>query len=112
MNAQLAAPTKPFDLVIIALGVNDRRFSTSKFRQAYTEYVKAVRQRYQCQVALMVPFLQSFAQEIKTIGQEMKIPVITTVDWCSETVDGLHPSQSGSLTAGQHFAQALSQLVQ
>ncbi len=112
LNAQTEAPVKHFNLVIIALGVNDRRFSTGEFRQAYTEYVKAVQKRYQCSVALIVPFLQSFAQEITTIGKEMNIPVIPTVDWCLETVDGLHPNQRGSLTAGQHFAQALSQLVQ
>lgn len=112
LNAQTKAPVKHFNLVIIALGVNDRRFSTNEFRLAYRKYVKAVQKRYQCSVALMVPFLQSFAQEITTIGKEMHIPVIPTVDWCSETVDGLHPSQRGSLTAGQHFAQALSQLVQ
>lgn len=112
LNAKTKAPVKQFDLVVIALGVNDRRFSTGEFRQAYTKYVKAVQKRYQCPVALMIPFLQSFVQEITTIGKKMQIPVIPTVDWCSETVDGLHPSQRGSLTAGQHFAQALSQLVQ
>ncbi|WP_295728798.1 GDSL-type esterase/lipase family protein [uncultured Limosilactobacillus sp.] len=111
-NHKLIAPAKHFDWVLIALGVNDRRFSAQRFYKAYLNYVRAVQNRYQCPVALMIPFLQSFSSEITQIGKTMNIPVITTKHWCPSTIDGLHPDSFGSLAAGQHFAQAIRQLVQ
>lgn len=101
-----------YDLVIVALGVNDRRFSVNRFRSAYQKYVNAVLTRYQCPVALMVPFLQSFKNCIQEIGQRLSIPVINTDEWCQHTVDGLHPDQQGSNETGQHFAQVIKQLLQ
>lgn len=112
LNDRLTAPVQNFDWVVIALGVNDRRFSSHEFQKAYLAYVHAVQGRYQCAIALMVPFLQSFADEITQIGQTMQLPVIVTENWCPETIDGLHPNLHGSRIAGQHFAQAIQQLVQ
>lgn len=101
-----------YDLVIIALGVNDRRFPQKEFSEQYTRYLQAVIARYQTKIALMVPFLQSFKECIQNIGKQRSIPVITTDGWCQHTVDGLHPDSQGSVEAGQHFAQAIQQLVQ
>lgn len=111
-DASHSIKPRSYDLVVIALGVNDRRFSVERFYPAYQEYVNAVVARYQCPVALMVPFLQSFKNCIQEIGQQQSIPVINTERWCLYTVDGLHPDQQGSNEAGRHFAQVIKQLLQ
>ena len=105
-------PAGKYHLVVIALGVNDRRFSNGQFTTAYSEYVRAVQQRYHCAVALMVPFLQSFKNSIYTVGRHFQIPVISTTNWCHHTTDGLHPDQEGSQEAGHHFAETVRQLLQ
>lgn len=110
-HAHLATPGT-YELVVIALGVNDRRFPMNDFEATYREFVQAVQERYQCPVALMVPFLQSFKDSIETIGQGLNLPVISTSHWCQHTTDGLHPDLIGSKEAGEHFAQAIQQLVQ
>lgn len=112
LDAQRKAPASNFDLVVIALGVNDRRYPQVEFEMAYRKYVRNVQKRYHCPVALMVPFLQSFKDSISAIGRDLQIPVIPTAGWCQHTTDGLHPDQKGSVEAGHHFAQALRQLVQ
>lgn len=111
-DAHRHAPVVAFDLVVIALGVNDRRYPQKEFETTYRKYAQSVQKRYGCPVALLVPFLQSFKDSISRIGQELQIPVISTADWCHHTTDGLHPDQKGSTEAGQHFARALRQLVQ
>lgn len=108
---QLVSP-QHYDLVIVALGVNDQRFSQQQFSTAYQNYIHAVLHRYQTDIALMVPFLQTFKDNIQQLGQQLAIPVINTANWCHHTVDGLHPDQQGSLEAGHHFAQVIQQLLQ
>lgn len=112
LDAHRVAPPAKFELVVIALGVNDRRYSTEQFTTAYRAYVKEVQARYAAPIALMVPFLQSFRAAITMVGKQLGMPVIQTTDWCPSTTDGLHPDQNGSLVAGRHFAQAIRQLVQ
>ena len=112
LDAHTQIPAGQYNLVVIALGVNDRRFSQKEFESAYHEYVHAVIQRYHCPVALMVPFYQTFKNSIINIGQQFQLPVISTTDWCHHTTDGLHPNQRGSQEAGRHFALAIKQLLQ
>ncbi|WP_251545835.1 GDSL-type esterase/lipase family protein [Limosilactobacillus caecicola] len=112
LDDQQAATVGNYDSIVIALGVNDRRFSENQFRTAYRDYVQAVQHRYQSPVALMVPFRQSFHEIISRIGQELGMAVIQTTGWCHHTTDGLHPDLQGSQEAGEHFAQVLAQLVQ
>lgn len=111
LNFNISVSPKKYDLVVIALGVNDRRFPTSDFISAYQNYVNQVHRRYQCPVALMIPFLQSYRSEIIAIAQKTQCEWIDTKNWCPSTVDGLHPDQKGSDEAGKHFAVAISKLL-
>lgn len=111
IDANRELPAANYNLVVVSLGVNDRRFSEDEFQIAYQKYVSAVQQRYNCPIALMVPFYQTFKSTIMGTGHHFNLPIISTTNWCHHTTDGLHPNQEGSIEAGQHFAQALRQLI-
>lgn len=100
-----------YQFVIVNLGVNDRIFNGLKFQQAYQEYVQVVQQRYGVPVMLMIPFWQSFADEIRAVGQKLNCHVIETANWHPLTTDGLHPNQVGSIRAGKLFADVINDLL-
>jgi lysophospholipase L1-like esterase len=104
-------PNQP-QLVIINLGVNDRRFPVEQFVTAYDRFIRQVRTTFsEIPIALMVPFSQHFKDEITTIGHRYQLPVIDTANWCPSYTDGLHPDQAGTTAAGQHLAQVIAPLL-
>lgn len=97
-------PNQP-QLVIINLGVNDRRFPVEQFVTAYDRFINQVMTTFpDAPLALMVPFSQHFKDEITIIGHRHQLPVINTANWCPSYTDGLHPDQAGTTIAGQHLA--------
>ncbi|MGN1279047.1 MAG: SGNH/GDSL hydrolase family protein, partial [Limosilactobacillus sp.] len=104
-------PNHP-QLVVINLGVNDRRFPVAQFASAYDHFVSQVTTSFSgVPVVLLIPFSQHFKAEIKTIGQQHRLPVIETADWCPSYTDGLHPDQAGTTIAGQHLARAIASFL-
>ena len=104
-------PNHP-QLVIINLGVNDRRFPTEQFVAAYDRFIKQVITTFpETPIALMVPFSQHFKEEITTIGHHYQLPVIDTANWCPSYTDGLHPDQAGTTAAGHRLAQVITPLL-
>lgn len=100
-------PNHP-DLVIINLGVNDRRFPEKKFATAYDLFIQQVIATFPATtIMVMIPFSQTYAATIRTIAGRYQLTVIETVGWCQSFTDGLHPDQTGATTAGQHLAKFL-----
>lgn len=96
-------------LVVVNLGVNDRRYSVAQFSTAYDHFIKQVTDCFPgTPTVLLVPFSQHFKGEIEAIGQYYRLPVIDTANWCPSYTDGLHPDQTGTIIAGQHLAQAIA----
>ncbi|MCH3921504.1 MAG: GDSL-type esterase/lipase family protein [Limosilactobacillus sp.] len=107
----LATPWQPNrpQLVVVNLGVNDRRFSSADFATAYEAFIVQVLTTFPAiPVVLLVPFSQSFRSLITTIGHRHRLPVINTAGWCPSFTDGLHPDQAGSCAAGKKLATALT----
>lgn len=101
-------PNQP-QLVVINLGVNDRRYPLARFVAAYDHFIQQVITTFDSsKVILMVPFSQHFKEQINAIGQHYQLPVIDTANWCPSYTDGLHPDQAGSRAAGRQLAQVLS----
>jgi lysophospholipase L1-like esterase len=101
-------PNRP-QLVVINLGVNDRRFSNADFVSAYEVFIRQVLAAFlAAPVVLLVPFSQSFKPQITAIGHRHCLPVIDTAGWCPSYTDGLHPDQAGSCAAGKQLATALA----
>ena len=111
-DATHLAPAIQTPWLIVALGVNDRRYPRRQVQQAMATYFRQLATVTTSQIALMIPFAQTWAPELRAFGQQFHWPVIETAAWTASTIDGLHPDQAGSLTLGHHFAHALQRLAQ
>lgn len=97
------------DLVIINLGVNDRRFAEDQFNIAYASFIQQVITTFPAaKIMVMIPFSQTYATNIRKIAAAHQLPVIETAGWCNSFTDGLHPDQAGANSAGQYLAKFLS----
>ncbi|MBB1079362.1 SGNH/GDSL hydrolase family protein [Limosilactobacillus sp. STM2_1] len=104
-------PNSP-DLVVINLGVNDRHFPTSQFIAAYDLFIQQVQLTFaNTPIAIMIPFSQTFAPEIRQIAKERGCYLIETDGWCQSFTDGLHPDQNGATTSGHKLAKVLRTLL-
>lgn len=100
-------PNHP-NLVIINLGVNDRRFTEQQFALAYDRFLQQVIATFPAaKIMVMIPFSQTYAATIRKTVQKYRLTLIETTGWCQSFTDGLHPDQSGSTSAGQNLAQFL-----
>lgn len=96
------------DLVVVNLGVNDRRFPVNRFVLAYHNFIDQVVATFpHAPVVIMVPFSQTFHDQIIACAKEHQLAYLETGGWCTSFTDGLHPDQAGAQTAGQHLARAL-----
>lgn len=102
-------PNTP-DLVVVNIGVNDRRFSTSQFDQAYLAFLQQLLTVFPTsKIMIMVPFSQTFAPEIAELAARFsRLRLLATKGWCTSYTDGTHPDQAGALQAGKHLAAALA----
>lgn len=99
-------------LVVINLGVNDRRYPRVQFTIAYDRFIQQVVTTFpKCPIVLMVPFSQHFKNEITAIGHQYGLPVLNTNGWCPSYTDGLHPDQDGNRVAGSRLAKSLVPLL-
>lgn len=99
-------------LILINLGVNDRRFASQQFQKAYSAFVKQVKAAYpNVPLALMVPFAQTYADIIEETALECHTEFVPTKNWCQSFTDGLHPDQQGSLQIAQHLTPVLAELL-
>ena len=97
------------DLVVINLGVNDRRFSLDQFNVSYDHFLSLVTTLFSSVPILpMIPFSQTFAESIRSLTKKHKLPLIETQGWCSSFTDDLHPDQSGATESGYRLAEKLS----
>lgn len=97
------------DLVVVNLGVNDRRFSLAQFNASYDQFLSLVTNLFPSTPILpMIPFSQTFAESIRSLTKKHTLPLIETRGWCSSFTDGLHPDQSGATESGYRLAEKLS----
>ncbi|MDK8115993.1 SGNH/GDSL hydrolase family protein [Limosilactobacillus reuteri] len=103
-------PNHP-DLNVINLGVNDRRFPLAQFTAAFDLFIQQVKLTFpHTPLAIMIPFSQTFASEIRKIATKHKCSIIETKTWHHSFTDGLHPDQAGAIAEGKMLAQALQPL--
>ena len=103
-------PNHP-DLNVINLGVNDRRFPLAQFTAAFDLFIQQVKLTFpHTPLAIMIPFSQTFASEIRKIATKHACSIIETKIWHHSFTDGLHPDQAGAIAEGKMLAQALQPL--
>ena len=107
----LWTPNHP-DLNVINLGVNDRRFPLAQFIAAFDLFIQQVKLTFpHTPLAIMIPFSQTFASEIRKIATKHDCSIIETKTWSHSFTDGLHPDQAGAIAEGKMLAQALQPLL-
>lgn len=107
----LWTPNHP-DLTVINLGVNDRRFPLAQFTAAFDLFIQQVKLTFpHTPLAIMIPFSQTFASEIRKIATKHNCSIIETKTWSHSFTDGLHPDQAGAIAEGKMLAQALQPLL-
>ncbi|MCD7112154.1 SGNH/GDSL hydrolase family protein [Limosilactobacillus agrestis] len=110
-NQTLWTPNHP-NLNVINLGVNDRWFPLSQFTAAYDLFIQQVQLTFpDTPLAIIIPFSQTFAPEIRTIATKHGCFIIETKTWHHSFTDGLHPDQAGAINEGKMLAQALQPLL-
>lgn len=103
-------PNHP-DLNVINLGVNDRRFPLAQFIAAFDLFIQQVKLTFpHAPLAIIIPFSQTFASEIRKIATKHACSIIETKTWHHSFTDGLHPDQAGAIAEGKMLAQALQPL--
>ena len=104
-------PNHP-ELNVINLGVNDRRFPLAQFIAAFDLFIQQVKLTFpHTPLAIMIPFSQTFASEIRKIATKHNCSIIETKTWSHSFTDGLHPDQAGAIAEGKMLAQALQPLL-
>ena len=104
-------PNHP-DLNVINLGVNDSRFPLAQFIAAFDLFIQQVKLTFpHSPLAIMIPFSQTFASEIRKIATKHACSIIETKTWHHSFTDGLHPDQAGAIAEGKMLAQALQPLL-
>ena len=107
----LWTPNHP-DLTVINLGVNDRRFPLAQFTAAFDLFIQQIKLTFpHTPLAIMIPFSQTFASEIRKIATKHDCSIIETKTWSHSFTDGLHPDQAGAIAEGKMLAQALQPLL-
>ena len=107
----LWTPNHP-DLTVINLGVNDRRFPLAQFTAAFDLFIQQIKLTFpHTPLAIMIPFSQTFASEIRKIATKHNCSIIETKTWSHSFTDGLHPDQAGAIAEGKMLAQALQPLL-
>lgn len=107
----LWTPNHP-DLTVINLGVNDRRFPLAQFTAAFDLFIQQVKLTFpHTPLAIIIPFSQTFASEIRKIATKHNCSIIETKTWSHSFTDGLHPDQAGAIAEGKMLAQALQPLL-
>lgn len=107
----LWTPNHP-DLTVINLGVNDRRFPLAQFTAAFDLFIQQIKLTFpHTPLAIMIPFSQTFASEIRKIATKHDCSIIETKNWSHSFTDGLHPDQAGAIAEGKMLAQALQPLL-
>ena len=107
----LWTPNHP-DLTVINLGVNDRRFPLVQFTAAFDLFIQQVKLTFpHTPLAIIIPFSQTFASEIRKIATKHNCSIIETKTWSHSFTDGLHPDQAGAIAEGKMLAQALQPLL-
>ncbi|MBB1062677.1 GDSL-type esterase/lipase family protein [Limosilactobacillus fastidiosus] len=97
------------DLVVVNLGVNDRRFPLEQFNIRYNHFLSLITTLFPSSpILIMIPFSQTFANSIRHLAHKHQLPVIETAGWCQTYTDGLHPDQAGAIESGVRLAQKLS----
>ena len=110
-NQTLWTPNHP-DLNVINLGVNDRRFPLAQFTAAFDLFIQQVKLTFpHTPLAIIIPFSQTFASEIRKIATKHNCSIIETKTWSHSFTDGLHPDQAGAIAEGKMLAQALQPLL-
>ncbi|BAP86627.1 hypothetical protein LOOC260_121210 [Paucilactobacillus hokkaidonensis JCM 18461] len=99
-------------LVVINIGVNDRRFERNIFAHALPAFITQVQKLFlQTPIVMLIPFSQTFAPIFRqTAKQFTNVQLIETKDWHLSYTDGLHPDANGSQLAGNYLAKSLQQL--
>lgn len=104
-------PNTP-DLVVVNLGVNDRRYPLPAFTHAYDDFLSKVTTTFPtAPVAVMVPFSQTLAPTISQLAAKHLAHLIPTAGWCTSYTDGLHPDQVGARQAAVHLTRELGPLL-
>lgn len=99
-------------LVLVNLGVNDRRFSAEEFVPAYDNFIQQVCTNFpESTIVLLVPFSQTYREEIAATAKRHHLKLVETAGWCTDFTDGLHPNQQGAKTGGKHLANVLKKLL-
>ena len=107
----LWTPNHP-DPTVINLGVNDRRFPLAQFTAAFDLFIQQVKLTFpHTPLAIIIPFSQTFASEIRKIATKHNCSIIETKTWSHSFTDGLHPDQAGAIAEGKMLAQALQPLL-
>lgn len=102
----------PSDLVLVALGANDRRAAPPAIRTAAAAYLQQlVAAGFARRIAILAPFDQGITPLLKTLAPTVAATFIPTTGWCPSFTDGLHPDQAGSIAAGKAFAPILKKLL-
>lgn len=111
IDAQTSWTANHPDLNVINLGVNDRRFPLAQFIAAFDLFIQQVKLTFpHTPLAIMIPFSQTFASEIRKIATKHACSIIETKTWHHSFTDGLHPDQAGAIAEGKMLAQALQPL--
>lgn len=109
MTASKTTPYYEPDIVVVNIGTNDGKSTSSNFITQFNTTLDRLSIKYSgTPIFVILPFNGAKRSEITTcVNSRSNIYLIDTAGWGVSTTDGVHPNIAGGVTAGQKLANAI-----
>ncbi|MCM6832898.1 SGNH/GDSL hydrolase family protein [Leuconostoc mesenteroides] len=116
IDSMTASKTTPYyepDIVVVNIGTNDGKSTSSNFITQFNTTLDRLSIKYSgTPIFVILPFNGAKRSEITTcVNSRSNIYLIDTVKWGVDTTDGVHPNQVGGITAGKKTAEYMISIL-
>ncbi|WP_273710428.1 SGNH/GDSL hydrolase family protein [Leuconostoc mesenteroides] len=116
IDSMTASKTTPYyepDIVVVNIGTNDGKSTSSNFITQFNTVLDRLSIKYSgTPIFVILPFNGAKRSEITTcVNSRSNVYLIDTVKWGVDTTDGVHPNQAGGITAGNKTADYITSIL-
>ncbi|AFY98407.1 neck passage structure protein [Leuconostoc phage LN25] len=113
MTASKTTPYYEPDIVVVNIGTNDGKSTSSNFITQFNTALDRLSIKYSgTPIFVILPFNGAKRSEITTcVSDRTNVYLVDTAGWGVSTTDGVHPNQAGGITAGNKTAEYITSIL-
>lgn len=116
IDSMTASKTTPYyepDIVVVNIGTNDGKSTSSNFITQFNTTLDRLSIKYSgTPIFVILPFNGAKRSEITTcVSDRTNVYLVDTAGWGVSTTDGVHPNQAGGITAGNKTAEYITSIL-